>query len=169
MLAIRQVAPCLTSVSCRCRIWSRSPVRLKANITFLPVRGAWPLITRMTDSHPLVEWARRTVRLQFVVLDKIDAGAAEVIDESRRLGGTQADAWLDDRPDQRSSLNAYKAARPCDAEPRPRIGLRKLRRQADIGKTQPCNRLELEQIAGVGADSATELPPILSKPCVNWC
>src|ERR1700726_2204583 len=96
----------------------------------------------------LVEWARRTVRLQFVVLDKINAGAAEVIDESCRLGRTQANAWLDDGPDQRPSLNAGKAARPSDAELRPRIGLRKFRWQADIEKTQSCNRLELEQIAG---------------------
>ena len=102
---------------------------------------------RVVVDHPhdgfdaLVERARRTVRLQFVVLDEIDAGAAEVIDKSRRLGGTQADARLDDGPDQRSSLNPCKAARPRDAKPRPRVGLGKFRRQADIQKTQSCNRL----------------------------
>ena len=50
MLAIRQVPPWRTSRSWRWRISSSSPVRLKAYITFFPVRSAWALITRITAS-----------------------------------------------------------------------------------------------------------------------
>ena len=43
-----QVPPACTSRSCRRRIWSSSPVALKAYMTFLPVRSACALMTRMT-------------------------------------------------------------------------------------------------------------------------
>ena len=54
----------------------------------------------------LVERARRTVRLQLVVFDEIDAGAAEVVDQRRSVLGTEADTRLDDGADQRPPLHA---------------------------------------------------------------
>ena len=103
-LAITQVPPSASTRSWRRRISSRSPVRLKANITFLPVRSAWPSIAAHHRAGALVERAGRAVGLQLVVLDEVDAGVAELGDERRRRLGVEPDARLDDGADQRAAV-----------------------------------------------------------------
>ena len=71
---------------------------------------------------PPLERTVRPVRLQFVVLDEVDAGPAELADQRRRFLGTEADARLDDRADQRSSVDTGKPPRSSNAKPRSRIG-----------------------------------------------
>ena len=94
-----------------------------------------------------VERTGRAIRLQFVVLDEVDAGAAQLIDKVGRLLRTQTDARLDDRPDQRPSFDTGKLSRSGNAEARPRIRITEFRRQADVEQAQAGHRLQFEQIA----------------------
>src|SRR6476646_10774851 len=98
----------------------------------------------------------RTVRLKFVVLYEINAGTTEIVDESRRLGGTQADTWFDNGPDQRPSLNTCQAPRSRDPKSRPRIGLRKFDRQPDIKKAQARDWFQLKQVASYRSEQVRQ-------------
>ena len=114
----------LRTRSWRRRISSSSPVMLKANITFLPVRSAWSLTTRMHGARP----ARRTgsagpSACSSSSLMKSIPASHERPDQRRRLLGREADARLDDGADQRPPLDAGEPARALDAELRAGIGV----------------------------------------------
>jgi hypothetical protein len=72
----------------------------------------------MVADHPhhggyaLVERAMRSVGLQLVVLDEVDAGLDQRRDLLSRRFGREADARLDDRPDQRPAMNPGELAGP---------------------------------------------------------
>src|SRR6516165_2735331 len=94
-----------------------------------------------------VKGTSRAVRLQFVVLDKVDSGMAELADESCSLFRTEPNTRLDDRTDQWPSLHSGEAPRSTNAKARPRIGRSELLWQADVEKAQASYRIEFEEIA----------------------
>ena len=115
-LAMMQVPPSVSTRSWRRRISSRSPVTLKANITFLPGAVGVAVDDRHHRPGALLERAVRPVGLQLVVLDEIDAASGEDLDQRRGALRGQADARLDDGADQRPGRDARQAAGAVDAE-----------------------------------------------------
>jgi len=85
----------------------------------------------------LIEWAVRTVRLQIVVFDEIDAGFGEDFDLRRGLLRRHAHAGLDDGADQRPPKDSREAARSCNAELRTLIGGEESRRQRHVQQLEP--------------------------------
>ena len=76
------------------------------------------------------------VRLEFVVLDEVDAGFAQGSCVVAVSSAVKPDARLDDRADQRTVCHAGKAARAGDPEFRAGIGVRECGGQADIEEAQ---------------------------------
>ena len=74
----------------------------------------------------------RAVRLQFVVLDEIDATRAQPIHELGRLLGREANRRFDDGADQRAPAHAAQLTGAVDAEFGPGISVRKGVRQTHI-------------------------------------
>ena len=99
-------------------------------------------------THALLERTQRAVRLQFVVLDEIDAARTQHIHKLGRLLGREADRGLDDRADQRPSVHPSKLAGAVDAEFGAGISARKGVWQPNIENAQTRELFEFEQIAG---------------------
>src|SRR6516225_6412082 len=59
---------------------------------------------RYDGVHPIFETTIRSVGLQFVVLDEIDAGFTESRNKVRRFFRSEADGRFNDRADQRTPL-----------------------------------------------------------------
>ena len=151
-LAIRQVAPWARSVSWRRRIWSRSPVRLKANMAFLPVRSASASMTRITartrsskgQSGPS-DWSSSSL-MKSIPASHSSCDSAAVSSGSRPTLGLMM-VPMSGRPSTPASRRV-----PGDAEARAGIGVGEGRRQPDVEKFQAAHRLQLEQVAGDGGD-----------------
>ena len=120
-LAITQVPPRLSTRSWRRRISSISPVRLNANMTLRPLRSACRLMTAITARTRASNGQCATVRLQFVVLDEIDAALRTRSRPRPAVSfGREADGRFDDGADQRPAAHTGQLARALDGEFRSR-------------------------------------------------
>ena len=136
-LTITQVPPRASTRSWWRRISSRSPVMLKAYITFLPVRSAWSLITAHHRPRPASSNGQcGPSACSSSSLMKSIPASHSVPTSVGRLLRREADARLDDGADQRPALDAGEPARALDAELRAGIGLGEGRRQAQVEQAQ---------------------------------
>ena len=121
--------------------------------------AAEPVGVRAEHRHhrlePRVERRVGRVADQLVVLDEVDAGRAERIDQRGGLLRRQADARLDDGADQRPALHARLLARACDAEAGPAKPRAYVGRQVEIEQAQAGDLAELEQVAGDRGEQAS--------------
>ncbi len=85
-----------------------------------------------------------------VVLDEVDAGAAQIADQRGGLVRRQADIRLDDGSDQRPFCDAARGAGPGDALTRPLEAIAETLRDRQPLQTQAGALADVEQIAGHG-------------------
>ena len=92
-----------------------------------------PLGRRVDDAHygrdALLERTEGAVRLQFVVLDEVNAAIDQTADRLRRCLGRQADRGLDNGADERQALDHPPAA-ACRKRQKPGPDRRRGRRSA---------------------------------------
>ncbi len=116
-------------------------------------------------TRPLVERADRAIGIQFIVLDKVDAGFGENPNETGGLVRVETDTGLDDRADQGSAMDISEAPGSFDPEAGPRIGLCKGGGEAQIDEAKAGELPELEEIAGDGRHQVGERrPEIVERP-----
>ena len=101
-------------------------------------------------AHPLGQRRVGRVAVDLVVLDEVDAGGAERIDQLGGLLRRQPDARLDDGADQRPAMHAGHVARAGGAKRGAWELRRVIRRQIQIEHAQAGDVAKLEQIAGDG-------------------
>ena len=89
---------------------------LAAYIGRLPVFSRVLIEHAQHGGHALIERAVRTVGLQLVVLDEVDAGFGEHLYLRSGLLRRHADTGLDDGADHRTPINAGEPARSLHAE-----------------------------------------------------
>src|SRR6516162_4040785 len=111
----------------------------------LPSRPLSMIVDHAHDGFDApVKRTGRAIRLQFIVLDKVNASTAKIADDSCRLLWTEADARFDDRTDQRPFLHPGKAPCSRDAKSRSGIDRSELARQTDVEQAQPGHRFQFK-------------------------
>jgi hypothetical protein len=112
----------------------------------------------MVLDHPhdgasaVIERAMRSVRLKLVVLDEVDPGLAQQLDQTGGLVRAEPDARLDDGPDQRPSLDPGEPPRSRHSELWPRLFLRERLRQGHVQQPQATEGPQFEQVTRHGRD-----------------
>ncbi len=106
MLTMRQVPPAATIWSWRRSIWSRSPVRLAAYMTCLPVRSRCRLSTCMTAATRSAKGQCGPSDLELVVLDEVDACFGEDADLFGGGFGAHAEGGFEDGADEGAVVDA---------------------------------------------------------------
>ena len=107
-----------------------------------------PMQDRHDRPQSPLERRVRGISQKFVVLDEVDFGSAQRIDQPGGLLRRQADAGLDDAADHRPPEDARFLARARNAELRSGESRRVVGREVDIEQAQPGHFAELEQVAG---------------------
>ena len=74
-------------------------------------------------TRAFVERTARSIRLLFIVLDKVDAGLAQRVDQFRGLQRRETNRRFDDGVDERPFPNAGESARSIDAESWSTVGV----------------------------------------------
>ena len=129
------------------KIHAGSATGERAFAGLLGIRGKGR-VDRHFGGDARVERTGRPVRLQFVVLDEVDAGAAQFVDDVGRFLRPETDARLDDRADLWAAMHARQSPRALHAETRTPIGRGEFVRQPDVEQPQSGDRFQLEEISG---------------------
>src|SRR5262245_27098756 len=90
----------------------------------------------------------RGIALQLIILDEVNAASGQFQGQRWGLGQRQADAWLDDRTDQQSVLDAAEASRTLYSEGRTGIDMPEGVGEFDVQETQGGYFGQFEQVAG---------------------
>ncbi len=88
----------------------------------------------------------RTVALQLVVFDEVDAGRDELGHDLGQIGGAQPDARLHDRAQHRPGRPADEFPGPREAEPRSAVAVREGFRQLEVEQLDRGELGDLEQV-----------------------
>jgi len=133
-------------------------------MTLRPRRSAW-----RWDGHDSartrLERAVGAVGLQFVILDEVDLGRSQRVNQRRGRLRRKTHAGFDDRADQRTGLYLRQPTRPGNAELRTRVGLRKGAGQTDIQQAQSGKLRQLKQVAGDHGDQVRQRrAQVLQRP-----
>ena len=132
-------------------------MRLKANITFLPVRSAWSLMTRITARTRSSNGQLGPSDCSSSSLMKSMPASQSCLTSAAVASASRPTLGLMMVPISGPAVDAREPARARDAETRAGIGcLAKAGRQADVEQAQPADLLQLEQVAGNGRDEVRQ-------------